>query len=202
MEKEGRYKEKITGDFHNLGYAQIADNYLKQGGNQGVALAQKCLEKILIENNVSDPWIISTVKNPKIIKETIDSQLNDYNECKGEETIGELIKYHSGTLNDYSKGVSERILNEFNGLLNVRYKDIEEKIKLANYKIQGEKLGQTTKKDAEQAKKELEIYEKLGATISIAENSRLKGFEMGVEGSLNKEAFNQFYPAGETKKAA
>lgn len=187
-------KDKLNYDYHTLGYTRIAKEYLEKGGEGGVILAQKCLENILTEAGVDDPWITSTVTDPEVIKKTIEYQLETYNICKDKEKIGDLIDYFSGVFNEYSEEGASRVKKQLKDFVGMTYGELEKQIAIAQHRIKGEKLGETSKEDAEKAKKVLETYQKVFATINMAESPRLSRFKSEVEDSFNKYIFNQMYP--------
>ncbi len=201
VNEELKYKDKFNYDYNTLGYAQIAEQYLKQGGQEGVLLAQKSLEKILTEAKVSDPWNVKTITDPKVLQKTIENQLGDYNQCKSEEKIEDLIDYHSGTFEEYSQGGSSRVREKLKDVLKMTYGELSFEAEKIKDKINGVKFGRTTKEDAETLKETLNVYQEVLSTIMLGESPRLDKFRSEVEYSFNKEMFKKMYPVKEQEEA-
>jgi len=194
MENKEKTEKELGYDFHELVGAKVADNYLKQGGREGVVLAKKSLETILQNIDRYEPYVEDILTDPKNLEAAIKGQLETYNKYRDKETIAELINYHSNAFESYSAGGSERVKAEYNELLNMTYGEIMYKKEFADYIIKGEEFGRSSKQEAENAKKKSEKYQKLITTISLGENAELSEFKTGVEDNTMRETFNQMYP--------
>jgi len=184
----------------DLMYAQVAGEYLNQGTEEGVALAQKSLEKILEKRNLEN-WNSKTVQDPNIIQKTIKNQLDDYNAYKSNQTIGELIKYNGKSLDKYVEGGSQRVQEELSEFVDMKYGDVEKEIAIAKYIIDGEKLGVRSKEEVEKAKEKIQKYQKVALTIEMASQRDLSKFKSEVEDNAGedslKKVIKELYPVRE-----
>jgi|WetSurMetagenome_2_1015567.scaffolds.fasta_scaffold230525_3 hypothetical protein len=199
-EAKKRFKDGLKYDFHQLLGAQVAGEYLSQGGEQGVVFAKKSLESVLKSIKRYEPYVESILTDPKNLEATINGQLDTYNKCKSEETVGELIDYDSKTFEGYSVGGTQRVKDEFSELLKLTYADLMYKQELANYVAKGEKFGKSTAEEVEKAKEEVKMYQKLITTISLGENERLSKIRTAGEKDMAKQTFNQMYPEKKDEK--
>lgn len=202
MTKEEKpLKDKLSYDYNILSYAQIADDYLKRGDEQGMLMAKKTLDTILDDRKVdkADPDRV-VVTDPEVLDKTIKSYLQTYDQCKGDETIASLIKYNSKTLDKYVEGGAQRALEELKSFTNMKYKDIQKKIAKARYTIAGKEVGASSDEDVEKAQKTIEKYQKVLATISSPDTLKISEFRNRVEEGLVKDSFKVLYPKIEKKE--
>lgn len=197
-------KEKLNlnYDWKKLELAQVAESYLKEQGEQGLPFAKKSLELILKDIGVAEPWLIKTISDPEVIQKTIRNQLEVYNEFKQEQTVSDIIKYNSGTLEDYLGKDSGRVSKELEPFMNRKYLDIQKEIGEAKYMIEGkEKYGKGSDEDVEKYKKVIEKYDKVVAAVSILESRKHSKLRNRVEDATTKEVMqNIFLPKKEESK--
>jgi len=181
---------KLGYDWHRLGYAAVAGEYLKQLGEKGVPYATKALEIILKDCDIADPWVVKTLKDPKVVAKTIQSQLETHAQCMGEQTIGDLIKYHN--LVNYLDD-SANAENELAPITNENYLDVMKEIAKAEHIVNGKEHGLSTDGEVASAEATIKKYEKANSTISMLEQERVSRFKTRVEGSMTRDALNQLY---------
>lgn len=198
--KEKTLKDKLNYPYQILSYAQIADDYLKRRDEQGILMAKKTIETLLDEAKVSDPSIRNVLSDPEVLSKTIDSQLDTYNKYKADETIGDLINYHSKTLDKYVGGGIKKVWEDLKGFAGQKYKDIKKKIAELTYVIKGIEVGKTSEEDAEKAEKELQKYKKVLMTIDSPDTLKLSEFKRKVEESAIKDNYKLLYPKKEDGK--
>lgn len=196
MENERDTREDLSYDWRNLGCAQVAGQYLKQG-KEGVPLAKKALELILEDCEIKDPWIVKTVTDPKIVAKTVQSQLETYSQCKKNETVGEFLDYHKSTLENYLGDKLGKVDEELNPFKDRKLGDIDKEIAKAEHIIEGKEHGLSSDNDVKEAEKIIEKYKKLDSTIKILEQAYMSKFQVRVEDGFVKEALNNMYSPDE-----
>lgn len=205
MANEKDDKNKFNYDANILGYAQVAAEYLSQGTQEGVALAGKSLELILKDvekSQVLPSWIKSTLINPEVIHKTIESQLSDYNEFKGKQTVGDLIGQYSNDISKYLGDNAEAAKKELESFKDEKYSSILKKIKTAKDMLALKKDGsdKISDEDTAGAEKTINKYKKLTSTFSMLEGLYLSKFKARVEEEVVKENFKEMYKPKEEKK--
>lgn len=205
MANEKEDKNKFKYDANILGYAQVAAEYLNQGTEQGVAFARKSLELILKDvdkDKVLPSWIKSTLTNPEVIHKTIESQLSDYNEFKGKQTVGDLIGQYSNDISKYLGDNAETAKKELEGFKDEKYSSILKKVKTAKDMLALKKDGsdKISDEDATGAEKTIKKYEKLTSTFNMLEGLSFSKFKVKVEEELYKDALKEMYKPKEEKK--
>jgi hypothetical protein len=205
MANEKDDKNKFNYDANILGYAQVAEEYLSQGTREGVALAGKSLELILKDvdkDKVLPSWIKSTLTNPEVIHKTIESQLSDYNEFKGKQTVGDLIGQYSNDISKYLGDSAEAAKKELEGFKDEKYSNILKKVKTAKDMLALKKDGsdKISDEDAAGAEKTIKKYEKLTATFNMLEGLYLSKFKAKVEEESVKDVLKEMYKPKEEKK--
>ena len=94
-EKKLSDPEKLRYDWRKLALAEIADDYINQGNEEGNDLAKKSLELILQDKDIGgiDPTI-KTMTDPRVIRISIENYLETYKEGYEDQTIGEIVNYN------------------------------------------------------------------------------------------------------------
>ncbi len=198
---EKTLKEKLGYDYNLLAQAQVAGEYLKQGGREGVGFAGKSIETILDDMGVKDPSIRNVLADPQVLSKTIKSQLETYDRCRKGETIGELISYHSKTLDSYvANGGVARVKADLAGFMGETYESVQKKIAKLNDVIAGKEFGRSSDKQVEEAEKSLEVLGKVISTIEMSRDKKLSDFRVRVEDGMNRDNYGILYP--EIKKPA
>ncbi|MFA5070873.1 MAG: hypothetical protein WC511_00705 [Candidatus Pacearchaeota archaeon] len=205
MANEKDAKNKFNYDANILGYAQVAEEYLSQGTREGVALAGKALELILKDvekSQVLPSWIKSTLTNPEVIHKTIESQLSDYSEFKGKQTVGDLIGQYSNDISKYLGDNAEAAKKELESFKDEKYSSILKKIKTAKDMLALKKDGsdKISDEDAAGAEKTIKKYKNLTSTFSMLEGLYLSKFKARVEEEVVKENFKEMYKPKEENK--
>lgn len=183
---------ELNYDWYLLGGAKVAADYLRQG-KEGIPFARKSLELILEDAQVRDPWIVGTVTDPEVIHKTIQSQLKDYEKYRGNQTIGDLAGRYEEDITKYLEDNSKTALEELGKFSDQRYSDIQEELEKLNYIINGKKHGRSTDKEVEKAKKSIEKYEKVVATISLLEGLHYRRFGARVEEEVTRDSLRSLY---------
>ena len=197
----GEQPNKFKYDANILGYAQVAAEYLNQGTEEGVALAGKSLELILkdIRKTQELPnWMTAHLADPEEMHKTIKSQLEDYNEFKGKQTIGDLTKQYSNDISRYLGNNTEVAKNVLEGFKDEKYTDMLKKMGKAKYILDGKKnFGIGSDEDVAGAEKTIKKYSNIIKTFTRLERQYLKRFRDRVEDEIIKEEFNEMYPKPE-----
>lgn len=185
---------------HILGYAQVANEYLNQGDERGLKLAQKSLEKICEKSNLPN-WVSKSVQDPTIIHKTIENQLSDYNTYINSQTVNDLLKYNGKSLDKYIDGGSQRVQEELSEFVNMKYEDLKKEIAKTKYIIDGEKFDKSSKEEVEKAKEKYQKYQKVALTIGLTTQQDFYDFKREVEDNVNvgtmKDSFKELYPIRE-----
>lgn len=186
-------------DWNLLGNARIAAEYLK-GGEKGLPFVKKSLELILKDAKIQDPWILQTLTDPEVINKTINSQLESYGQYKGEQTVGDLLKYYSTDMSKYLGGNAEIALKELSKFKREKYSDIVKKIEKEEYIIEGKEFGRSSDEEVKAAKKTIEKYQKASLTFNLLEGLSLGKFRMRVEEEVTKDGLRELYRPKESKE--
>ena len=201
---EGDKKPELKYDWNILGYAQVAAEYLNQGTDEGVNLAQRSLELILRDAKISDPALIRTVTDPEVIHKTIENQLGVYSQFKGDQTIGNLIERYSNDISKYLGDYAEYANKELEGFKDEKYSDIIKKIDDSNdvlkMKEKNNKIIKISDEEIESAKKTIEKYHKLIQTLGRAEKIYLSKFKTRVLEEEATESLKEMYKPKEEEK--
>ena len=185
--------ENLSYDWRNLGYAQVAGQYLEQLGEKGIPYAKKSLEIILKDCDIKDPWIVKTVSDPDVLVKTIQSQLETYGQCMEEQTVGNLMDYYRNDLANYLGDNMPKAEAELSPFADENYGDVLKNIAKAKYIIEGKEHGRSSDEEVEVAKKTIEKYEKINTTINILKQKKISGFRNRVDEGVTKDALNQLY---------
>jgi hypothetical protein len=200
-ENKGDKKPELKYDWNILGYAQVAEEYLSQGTNEGVALAKKSLELILKDAKISDPALVHTVTDPEVIHKTIENQLNLYNQFKEDQTVSNLIGQYSADISKYLGENAKVAKKELEGFKDEKYSDIIKKFGKSKHIIDGnKKFGLGSEEDVASAKKTMEKYQKVIQTFGMLERQYLSKFKARVEDEVVKESLKEMYKPKEEKK--
>jgi hypothetical protein len=178
-------------DWNNLKYAEVAGQYLEQLGEKGLPYAKKSLEIILEDCEIKDPWIVKTVTDPNVLAKTIQSQLETYNQCRGEQTVGDLLQYQE--IEKYLGGNMKNAEVELNPFLGENYENIIKKVAKAKYIIEGKEHDISSDKDVEDAKRIMKKYEKLIVTMDLLEQKKTSEFRNRVEDGVIKDSLKKLY---------
>lgn len=200
--KQSTQREKLPElnyDWNLLGNALVAAKYL-QGGEKGVPFAKKSLELILSDAKIQDSWIVKTVTDPEVLNKTIDSQLETYEQYKGEQTVGDLLNYYSNDISKYLGNSVKVAHEELKRFKKEKYSDIVKKIEEEKYIIKGKEFGRSSDKEVEAAKKILEKYNKVSLTFNLLEGLSLGKFGMRVEEEVTKDGLRELYKPKESKE--
>ncbi|MFH1503138.1 MAG: hypothetical protein ABIE36_00580 [Candidatus Diapherotrites archaeon] len=193
-------KPSLSYDWNLLGYAKIAEEYLRQG-REGIPFAKKSLELILNDIKTEDPWIVKTVTDPEVLRKTIKNQLDTYSQCKEKQTIGDLLAYHGNDLSKYL-GDNLKVANEELGkFAKEKYSDIVKKIKEANHTIMGKELGKNSDEQAEEAEKVKEQYQKVTTPFDLIEGLYFGRFRTRVEEEVTKDVLNSLFSPEEESRS-
>jgi len=200
--KQPTQREKLPElkyDWNLLGNALVAAKYL-QGGEKGVPFAKKSLELILSDAKIQDPWIVKTVTDPEVLNKTIDSQLETYEQYKGEQTVGDLLNYYSNDISKYLGNSAKVAHEELERFKKEKYSNILKKIEKANYIIKGKKYDRSSDKEVEAAEKTIEKYQKVPLTFSLLEGLYQGKFRTRVEEEVTKEGLRELYKPKESEE--
>jgi len=192
--------QQLSYDPELLGLSQVAGQYLQQG-EQGLPIARKALELLLIDMKVADPALVRTVTDPKVIEKTLKNQADVYEEHRAQQTVGDMLRTYQVGLEAYlgtEKAAKARA--ELQGFENQKYGDITRKLAQAEHIIKGFKIGSNTKEEAEAAQKTLTEHQKLMATISILRQARMSAFGQRTETAYAEDALNELYADQEAQK--
>ncbi len=194
---DGEGLPNLSYDWNLLGNARVAAQYLSQG-KEGLAFARKSLELILQDAEIQDPWIISTVTDPEVVRKTIRSQLETYEQFRGEQTVQDLTERYEGKLSDLLEDEAETALSELGEFSGRKYGEILKEIDTLDYVIEGKKYDRSTYEEVETAKEQKERYEKVNHTIELLEGLSSMNFRTRVEEAVTKDALREMYsPTGE-----
>lgn len=183
-----KLKDSISYDYQELAKVQVAAAYLKQG-KAGAPFAKRSLEKIL-EKTGNDPASIKTMTDPRVMSITAENYLNFYNECRNEETVGDLLNYHSERI---GREEFAKIKADFGDLSGVTYGEIQKRLKKAEYIVAGEEHNIHKQEDIEKAKKTVERLDKIMKTIDSLDMPRLSKFRAEVETAVSDESIKELY---------
>lgn len=187
-------KPQLNYDWRKLELAEVAESYLKDQGERGIPYAQKSLELLLEDIGVKDSWLVKTISDPQVIQKTIKNQLEFYNKYQQEETVGDLLKYHSKTLEGYLKADSKKAFEEFKSFENKKYSDIEKEVAKAQYMIKGKKqfeLG--SDEDIKKYEKTIKKYEKVMTVVSILKAKNKDELRRKVDDAQMKDSFKYLF---------
>ncbi len=204
-ENQKEAKNKFNYDANILGYANVAAEYLNQGTEEGMAFAGKSLELIMKDvdkDKVLPSWIKNTLTNPEVVHKTIESQLTDYNEFKGKQTVNDLIGQYSNDISKYLGDNAESAKKELESFKDEKYSDILKKVGKAKYLLDGKKkFGIGSDEDIAGAEKIVKKYSNLIQTFGILEKQYFAKFRARVEDEVVKDVFKEMYkPKEESKK--
>jgi len=192
-EKETTIAESLKYDWRNLGYSDVAGQYIKQLGQNGIPYAKKSLELILKDCDIKDSWIVKTVTDPAVLQKTIQSQLETYNRCKEGQLVGDLIDYHRDDLTNYLGDNMQYFEKYLNPLVGEKYEDVLKSVAKAKHIIKGKEHGISSDEEVKSAESTIKKYDNLTSTIDMLEQNKNSKFRTRVDNGMIKEDLNELY---------
>jgi len=205
-------KDQLRYDFNKLEIASIAKEYLNQPEGVGMPYAKKSLEIMLKDMDQSDPGILKTITDSKVISQTIKNQEDIYKEVYANETVGEILGYTKNKKNLEKYLTKENLPiaeKELAGFSDRKYVDIQSETFEASNRIKeyeaknGELNGKKESDIPEEIKKHLKTIEKyanLIQTITMLNQSRKTALRTRVQDAYNTETLNKMYKPKESSK--
>ena len=205
--KEKSIVESLSYDWNKLELAEIAQEYLQEAASQGQEdspLARKSLELLLKDIDASDPGILKTITDPKVVPLTIKNELDFYHEGLKTQTVGDRINYYQKEIVRYLGDDSGKVQEKLKPFLDTKYGDIKKKIVSAKHVLDGKKKGVEgiSDEDVESAKKTMEKYSDVTNTLQILQERRRSELRLRVEDAYYKEVLKEIYlkPKEKSKK--